>query len=271
LRKSKFATETPRNKGRIPHAIFIRKSIRDLEKEYNNGANKKPLEDLIRAFKGIQELPPDDFNSFFVIGGYHGEPFRGAGWENPSWWGGYCNHGNVFFPTWHRTYLARLENALRSIPGCEEVALPYWDETDDETRAHGLLGIFLTKVFQLDGKTIANPLYSYKFNAAVFDNLSPFPDADYSKPKGYQTLRYPYSGLMGPADIKATEVHNAHIDSLPEATINKYLNENVQNWLGFSIENHDGQVIYTGTRKKFAKCLEAPNYMVFSNTSSATQ
>jgi hypothetical protein len=63
--------------------MFIRRSIRDLENEYNKGTNKKPLEDLIRALKGIQELPTDDPNSFFVIGGYHGEPFRGAGWGNP--------------------------------------------------------------------------------------------------------------------------------------------------------------------------------------------
>ena len=68
-----------------------------------------------------------------MIGGYHGEPFRGAGWGNASYWGGYCNHGNVLFPTWHRAYLLRLEDALRSIPGCEDVTLPFWDETSDES------------------------------------------------------------------------------------------------------------------------------------------
>ena len=77
----------------------------------------------MRAWKGIKELSPDDPNSFFMLGGYHGEPFRGAGWGSSAYWGGYCNHGNVLFPTWHRVYLLRLEEALRSIPDCADVML----------------------------------------------------------------------------------------------------------------------------------------------------
>ncbi len=30
---------------------------------------------------------------------------------------------------WHRAYLLGFENALRSVPGCEQVTLPYWDIT----------------------------------------------------------------------------------------------------------------------------------------------
>jgi len=73
---------------------------------------QKPLIDLIRAWKGIQDLSrrlPNHPHSFFRIAGFHGSPFRGAGYANPEWWGGYCNHGNVLFPTWHRAYTYRLE------------------------------------------------------------------------------------------------------------------------------------------------------------------
>src|ERR1700751_4351396 len=93
-----------------PPGLRVRRDIRELEYLYDQG-DRKPLETLIRAFKGIAEIPvPDpallpvapDSNSFFVIAGYHGEPFRGAGWGNPQWWGGYCHHGNVLFPVWHR-------------------------------------------------------------------------------------------------------------------------------------------------------------------------
>jgi hypothetical protein len=28
------------------------------------------------------------------------------------------------------------------------------------------------------------------------DHLSPFPDTDYSEPEGYETVRYPLSGLV---------------------------------------------------------------------------
>ena len=66
-----------------------------------------------------------------MIGGYHGEPFRGAGTtDGQTWWGGYCEHGTVLFPTWHRAYLHRLEKALQSIEGCEGVMQPFWDECD---------------------------------------------------------------------------------------------------------------------------------------------
>ena len=53
--------------------------------------------------------------SHFGIGGIHGLPFvqwEGAGGTNPiqgSDWGGYCTHGSVLFPTWHRPYVTLYE------------------------------------------------------------------------------------------------------------------------------------------------------------------
>ncbi len=38
--------------------------------------------------------------------------WEGAGGNRPvqgSGWGGYCTHGNVLFPTWHRPYVALYE------------------------------------------------------------------------------------------------------------------------------------------------------------------
>ena len=175
--------------------LRIRRSIAELQDEYTKG-NKKPLEDLMRAWKGIKELPPDDPRSFFKLGGYHGEPFRGAGWGNASYWGGYCNHGNVLFPTWHRVYLLKLEDALRSIPGCADVTLPFWDETSDDSLKSGIPSALTQETFELDGQTIPNPLRSFVFTANINDNISG-DDPDYSKPKGYETVRYPLSGLVG--------------------------------------------------------------------------
>jgi hypothetical protein len=131
----------------------VRRSLAELQDQYANG-NKKPLEDVMRAWKGIKELPPDDPRSFFNLGGYHGEPFRGAGWGfgNNTFWGGYCNHGNVLFPTWHRAYLLKLEEAMRSIAGCETVTLPYWDETDSASLAGGIPWALTVETVELDGK-----------------------------------------------------------------------------------------------------------------------
>lgn len=252
-----------------------RRNIRELENAYHAG-DKKPLLDLLRAWKGIQELDPETLNSFFVIGGYHGEPFRGAGWGNPAWWGGFCNHGNVLFPTWHRAYLLRLENALRSIPGCENVALPYWDETDEDTALHGLPTVFTSPTWPLDdGKPMKNPLYSYVFQQPVWDNLS-FPaivsdsgdnvynaNPNYYKYPGYETVRYPFSGLTSESQKMQAEIdaYNAALKKEDPTQITAALNANVKWWL------KDPQ----GTRRKFERCLQAPNYTVFSNVTSAME
>lgn len=250
--------------------LRIRMSIEDLQYAYEHD-DKKPLEDLMRAWKGIKELPPDDPNSFFVIGGYHGEPFRGAGWGNASYWGGYCNHGNVLFPTWHRAYLLRLENALRSIPGCEAVTLPFWDETSVASKNNGIPWALTVENFVLDGQTIANPLRSFVFNKTIKDHIGG-DDPDYSRPAGYETVRYPLSGLVGRQDLAKTKAHNALYPNY-EINVGK-LNGNVVDWLTAYIEvGPDGskKKIETNVAKKYADCLDAPNYTVFSNTTSAAE
>ena len=181
--------------------LRIRRSLTDLQDDYKNGT-KAPLENLMRAWKGIKELPPDDPRSFFVIGGYHGEPFRGAGWGSSAFWGGYCNHGNVLFPVWHRVYVNVLEEALRSIPGCADVTMPFWDECSEDSQQNGIPWALTDETFELDGVTIPNPLRSYTFQRNIVDNLttddpSNPADTSYSKPEGYETVRYPYSGLVG--------------------------------------------------------------------------
>jgi len=285
----------------------IRRSLYELEVEWRNGTSKE-LETLIRAFRGIQALPPDNENSFFRIGGYHGEPFRGKGATNSNWWGGYCNHANVLFPTWHRAYLLRLEDALRSIEGCGDVTLPFWDECfyinshpqhfplpASYTTPEGLRGlptgplpkpqdpisyipsILTMPTIQLSGETkpTPNPLYSYRLQEAINEEI---PDANkrYSKPIGYETVRYPLSGLVGTTeDAEESEIHNSKYETESERT--GILNGNVLAWLTGTVEiEDDGN---PDTRKpsdltsvfgRFLKCLNAPNYTVFSNTSSQT-
>jgi tyrosinase len=251
--------------------LRVRRSITDLLVDHDQG-NTAPLDTLIRAWDGIQKLPPDDYNSFYTIAGYHAQPYRGAGWGNAAWWGGYCHHGNVLFPTWHRAYVLRLENALRSIPDCQDVTMPYWNEVGVETLRYGVPTIFLDAEYTFaDGTTIKNPLQSYFFQKAIFDNLSPIPDADYSKPAGYETVRYPFSGLVGPNDIEKTEAYNASLAAKGKAATDKMLNDNVKSWLNSSIKNSDGQTILTHTSWKYRHCLRADNYTVFSNLTSATQ
>jgi tyrosinase len=247
--------------------LKVRRSLFELQKDYEQG-KKKSLEDLMRAWKGVKELPPSDPRSFFMLGGFHGEPFRGAGWGNNAYWGGYCNHGNVLFPTWHRVYVLKVEEALQSIKGCENVMLPYWDETSPESLKNGIPWALTVKDFMLDGKPIPNPLRSFIFPQNIQDNING-DDPNYSKPKGYETVRYPLSGLVGTeADRAQTAAHNAQFPNYEKNVA--LLNANIVNWLGSSIVV-DGKPIPTNVAQKYKDCLNAPNYTVFSNTTSSAE
>ena len=244
--------------------LRVRRSIADIQADYDAG-HKKELEDLIRAWKKIKELGPNEFQSFFMIGGFHGEPFRGPGAQTPSWWGGYCQHGTVLFPSWHRAYLYRLENALRSIPGCESVTLPFWDETSDLSRQHGIPRALTDETFPLDGSKIANPLRSFVLPATIVDAVSGDQNL-YTKWQGYKTVRYPLAGLVGTPDERAaTEAHNARFPTIDGQTA--LLNGNITNWLNtsFTVGGRKVGLVH----QKFVDCLNAPNYTLFSNTTSA--
>jgi tyrosinase len=173
-------------------SIRVRYSLQHVQYLYDSGEDRLQLENLIRAYRGIQALPPDDPNSFFQICGFHGLPFRGPGETDPTWWGGYCWHATVLFPTWHRAYLLRIEDALRSIPGCQDVTVPFWDElANPEPASEPTIPSVLTSpTFELDDRT-DNPLYSYKLQAALVNLVGGHRS---SKPEGYQTVRYPLSG-----------------------------------------------------------------------------
>lgn len=248
--------------------LKVRRSIQELQNDYSNG-NTKPLEDLMRAWKAIKELPAEDPRSFFMLGGFHGEPFRGAGWGSSAYWGGYCNHGNALFPTWHRVYLVKLEEALQSVPGCEDVMLPFWDETSDDSLKNGIPWVLTQETFTLDGTEIPNPLRSFVFNKNITDNING-DNPNYSKPKGYETVRYPLSGLVGtPEDKAATEAHNAMFPDYDKNV--EFLNQNVINWLNSTVIVNGKPINGGKVADKYKDCLDAPNYTVFSNTTSAAE
>ena len=66
----------------------------------------------------------------------------------------------------------------------------------------------------LDGETVPNPLRSFVLPKDITDNING--DApNYTKPKGYETVRYPLSGLVGtPEDVAATKAHNEPYEKL---------------------------------------------------------
>jgi len=176
-------------------SVRVRHSLQYIQQLYDSGEDRSKLENLVRAFRGIQALPPDNLKSFFYIGGLHGLPYRGPGETDPAWWGGYCWHDSALFPTWHRIYTLYLEDALRSIPGCQDVTLPFWDQLINlESPDEPLIPSVLTSpTFVLDRKIIDNPLYSYKLQQGLVQKVEGT-NHRYSKAEGYKTVRYPLSG-----------------------------------------------------------------------------
>ena len=248
------------------NSMRVRRSIADIQSDWESGANQAELEALMRAWQGIKQLDPSDPNSFFVIGGFHGEPFRGEGVTSRDWWGGYCQHGTVLFPSWHRAYMLRIEDALGSIPGCEDVTLPFWDETSAQSRQNGIPSCLTDETFTFsDGTTIENPLRSFVLPADITDTID---DDLYTKAAGYRTVRYPLSGLVGtPNDRTQTAAHNARFPTAAQQ--DAYLNDNITTWLNQQVTIPGGGGTWGLIYQKFVNCLSAPNYTLFSNTTSA--
>jgi tyrosinase len=73
------------------------------------------IDKLTTAFRGIMAKPATDPGSYYSIASIHGLPQS------------YCLHHEDRYNPWHRVYLKMFEDALRAVPGCEDVTLPYWD------------------------------------------------------------------------------------------------------------------------------------------------
>lgn len=184
------------------------------------------------------------------------------------YWGGYCQHADVLFPTWHRFYVHTLEQALQTIvPG---VMQPYWDETSEESLKNGIPWALTRQKVTIDGVEQDNPLLSYTFQEKVKDpsyDINPKTQMfDYSKPEGYTTVRYPLSGIVinPPAEAAA---YNKRWEELGYDERLAALNYNVTQWLndGTPLQPQAGFGIY----HYFKKCLRQPDYNVFSTTTAS--
>lgn len=141
----------------------IRKDARELSTD--------EVETLRQAFQGIMDKAPDDEGSYFRIAGKHWLPIVPGEGE--------CMHHVDGYHPWHRVYLHEFEDALRSIPGCADVTLPYWDVTDAPPA-------FL----------FTEPFASYTLPRTVGD--------DVNYPPGYVTSRFSSAEIM--ANLAAFEV-----------------------------------------------------------------
>ncbi|XP_064628047.1 uncharacterized protein LOC135487855 [Lineus longissimus] len=246
-------------------------SVRELSK------NPIKLNAFLRAWKLITALPTDNPNSFWNIAGFHGAPFVPPKTPLPDlkYWGGWCQHNNVLFPTWHRFHMLSLEQALRTVCPEDDVTLPYWDATSEESMKEGIPKLLTDDTVEIDGKKVTNPLRSYTLPMAL-GRADDQEEYYYEKPKGYETVRYPYSGICSPK--KAKLIADAHNKQVPKTLLkrgNKHavdaLNDNVIEWLnrgeldqGKKTRGIEPNSVYV----RFETCLSASNYNTFSNRHS---
>ncbi|MCI5167525.1 MAG: tyrosinase family protein [Candidatus Electrothrix sp. GM3_4] len=170
---------------------------------------------LIKALKGVMALPNDDPKSYYQLGGMHWYPA-------PT----YCEHHIQPFLAWHRAYLLQFENALRSIPGCEDVTLPYWDISDDTYPA----------IFSED------PFIAYQPQDA---NPSP---SSYLVPEEFRN-QYPQ------------EITNGSLKSDGSIIRNDETTYNLKKWANFRDANHNA-----GDKNKIdlAKIPQFPSWNTFN-------
>ncbi len=70
------------------------------------------------------------------------------------------------------------------------MTLPFWDETSVEPLTKKIPNALPQESFVLDGSTIPNPLRSFAFTRGIRDFING-DNPNYSKPLGYETVRYP--------------------------------------------------------------------------------
>jgi Common central domain of tyrosinase/Polyphenol oxidase middle domain len=101
----------------------IRRSIFALDP---NGPEVASLRHGIQAMKRRSDSNPSDPTGWVYQANMHStldSPARTA-WNT-------CQHGSFFFFSWHRMYLYYFERILRAASGDPNLALPYWNYTDD--------------------------------------------------------------------------------------------------------------------------------------------
>ncbi|KAJ3823763.1 tyrosinase [Lentinula raphanica] len=150
-----------------------------------------------------------EIDSFFQIGGIHGLPYipwDGAGGKpvDTEAWEGYCTHGSVLFPTFHRPYVLLVEQAIQAAAvniaatytfekaryqdAAMNLRQPYWDWARNPIPPPEVISLNEVTIVDPRGQKISvpNPLRRYTFHPI-----------DPSFPEPYQswstTLRHPTS------------------------------------------------------------------------------
>ncbi|KAG8995528.1 hypothetical protein FRB94_008947 [Tulasnella sp. JGI-2019a] len=142
----------------------------------------------MQALQTMEKDSQSDVASHFQLAGIHGLPYTqwdqsgGAKPVQGSAWSGYCTHGSVLFPSWHRPYLALYEQVLQNHAvqiassytvdkatwqaSAANLRAPYWDWAANSVPPPEVISKAQVTIIGPNGQSmnVDNPLLSYKFN-----------------------------------------------------------------------------------------------------------
>ncbi|MFF8772967.1 tyrosinase family protein [Kitasatospora sp. NPDC015120] len=158
---------------------------------------------LTTAFKGLMARDPKAPDSYFALAGHHGLPKR------------FCLHHENRYNPWHRQYLRVFEDALRTVPGCEEVTIPYWDIST-----------------KLPDRLQHPPFDAYVLPADPGADATPHPVPGF----------FPYTTKRFPVDtIAQNMIDFGVLDDIATSLVQSLWGAfNVNGYQDFSIQAHDG-------------------------------
>lgn len=185
LRKRQSVQYTPVT-GASGTGVVQRQNVQDMQRN-----NPDQFMMYMAALSSMQSVSESSTSSYYQISGIHGRPYipyqeAVSSSQNPTT--GYCTHSSALFPTWHRPYLALLEQHIvataiaiannypagstrnRWLSAAQKVRLPYWDWATPDLQS-GLPPICMqpkfTVTIPVNGvatqRVIPNPLYQYAF------------------------------------------------------------------------------------------------------------
>ncbi|MCJ1331076.1 hypothetical protein MMC10_007763 [Thelotrema lepadinum] len=164
--------------------------FRPMRLEINQFSYAGPAWDLyVLALRQFQSTSQSGQLSYYEISGIHGYP--NGPWDGVTGNGGgvgYCTHGSVLFPVWHRPYLALFENLLWNY--AQDIAaqysstqratyqsaavtmrIPYWDWSTNSTMPDVATSPKLSINTPQGRQNVDNPLYNYTFHPLVPSDL----------------------------------------------------------------------------------------------------
>nr|AAX44240.1 tyrosinase [Trametes sanguinea]AAX46018.1 tyrosinase [Trametes sanguinea] len=204
----------------------------------------------VQALDIMYGLKQEELISFFQIGGIHGLPYvawSDAGADDPAEPSGYCTHGSVLFPTWHRPYVALYEQILHKYAGeiadkytvdkprwqkaAADLRQPFWDWAKNTLPPPEVISLDKVTITTPDGQRtqVDNPLRRYRFHP--IDPSFPEPYSNWPA-----TLRHPTSDGSDAKDNVKDLTTTLKADQ-PDITTKTYnLLTRVHTWPAFS--NH---------------------------------